>query len=57
MGTGIAVVQQSADSDGNCSWFRPSSTPAVMYGAEVWEFATKAVKDKMSAVVKLSATF
>jgi hypothetical protein len=27
---------------------------AVMYGAEVW---TKAVKDKMSAVVKLSAAF
>jgi hypothetical protein len=25
--------------------------PAVMYGAEVWD-TTKAVKDKMSAVVK-----
>jgi hypothetical protein len=29
---------------------------AVMYGAEVWD-TTKAVKDKMSAVVKLSAAF
>jgi hypothetical protein len=29
---------------------------AVMYGAEVWN-TTKAVKDKMSAVVKLSAAF
>jgi hypothetical protein len=27
-----------------------------MYGAEVWN-TTKAVKDKMSAVVKLSAAF
>jgi hypothetical protein len=39
-------MQQSADKGQN-SWFRPSS--AVMYGAEVW--TTKAVKDKMSAVV------
>jgi hypothetical protein len=37
----------------DCSWFRPSSIPAVMYGAEVWD-TTKAVKDKMSAVVKNS---
>jgi hypothetical protein len=28
----------------------------IMYGAEVWD-DTKAVKDKMSAVVKLSAAF
>jgi hypothetical protein len=40
----------------NCSWFRLLIYSAVMYGAEVWD-TTKAVKDKMSAVVKLSAAF
>jgi hypothetical protein len=50
MGTGghtvvTAVCRQRSD----CSWFRPSSTRG--HGAEVWD-TTKAVKDKMSAVVK-----
>jgi hypothetical protein len=46
-------MQQSADKRSDYSWFRPSSIPAVMYGAEVWRHTTKAVKDKMSAVVKI----
>jgi hypothetical protein len=41
-----AVCRQRSD----CSWFRLIHS-AVMYGAEVWD-TTKAVKDKMSAVVK-----
>jgi hypothetical protein len=48
-----AVMQQSADKGQTFQTFIYS---AVMYGAEVWD-TTKAVKDKMSAVVKLSAAF
>jgi hypothetical protein len=46
-------MQQSADKGQTVQTFIYS---AVMYGAEVWD-TTKAVKDKMSAVVKLSAAF
>jgi hypothetical protein len=53
MGTGghcchAAVCRQRSD----CSWFRPSSIPRHVC-AEVWR-TTKAVKDKMSAVVRSS---
>jgi hypothetical protein len=55
MGTGAtAVMQQSADKGQTAHG--SDLHPAVMYGAEVWD-TTKAVKDKMSAVVKLSAAF
>jgi hypothetical protein len=42
-----AVMQQSADKGQTVQ----TIYSAVMYGAEVWD-TTKAVKDKMSAVVK-----
>jgi hypothetical protein len=44
-----AVMQQSADK-GQTAWFRPSSIPRSCM-ARKWD-TTKAVKDKMSAVVK-----
>jgi hypothetical protein len=47
-------MQQSADKV-DCSWFRPSSIPRSCM-ARKWEH-DEAVKDKMSAVVKLSAAF
>jgi hypothetical protein len=51
-----AVMQQSADK-GRLLMVQTFIYSAVMYGAEVWD-TTKAVKDKMSAVVKkLSAAF
>jgi hypothetical protein len=43
-------MQQSADK-GQTAHGSDLHLPAVMYGAEVWD-TTKAVKDKMSAVVK-----
>jgi hypothetical protein len=49
-----AVMQQSADKGQTVH--QTFIYSAVMYGAEVWD-TTKAVKDKMSAVVKLSAAF
>jgi hypothetical protein len=45
-----AVMQQSADK-GQTLMVQTFIYSAVMYGAEVWD-TTKAVKDKMSAVVK-----
>jgi hypothetical protein len=55
MGTGIAVMQQSADSDETAH-----GSDLHLFRGHVWRGSvgrTKAVKDKMSAVVKLSAAF
>jgi hypothetical protein len=50
MGTGGTLLSCSSRQRSDCSWFRPSSIPRSCM-ARKWD-TTKAVKDKMSAVVK-----